>query len=96
MTPKKPPNFYDVGDVQVRVFEHHVALWMQMGEAWVKRVVPMEDVDGMRMIPAYELVNRQGVHLRIDIEGRHIPEDIRAKMDATLKKAHVLWLLHGK
>lgn len=96
----KPKNFYEVGEVQVRVFEHHVALWMKMGGAWVKRMVQMRKLtsndNGKPMMDSYELVNAQGVHLPIDIETQHIPENIRNTMDATIKKAHVLWLLHNK
>lgn len=95
----KPKNFYEVGEVQVRVFEHHVALWMPMDKAWVKRMVQMRKVTASSnegMMDRYEIVNAQGVHLPIDIETQHIPENIRNTMDATIKKAHVLWLLHNK
>jgi hypothetical protein len=93
----KPKNFYEVGDVQVRVFDNAVALWMQMGNAWVKRTIQMRVLtkDGP-MLDQFELINTQGVMTHANIERKHIAEDVLAKMDAVIDKARTLWILHSK
>lgn len=95
----KPDNFYEVGDVQVRVFDNAVALWVQMGPAWAKRTIQMRKVtsspnDGM--LDQYDLINTNGSMSHAAIERKHIAEDVLAKMDATVEKARVLWVLHKK
>ncbi len=95
----KPSNFYEVGDVQVRVFDNAVALWVQWGALWAKRTIQMRKVttspnDGM--LDRYDIISTQGAMTHAAIERKHISDEVLAKMDATVEKARVLWLLHGR
>lgn len=95
----KPKNFYEVGDVQVRVFDNAVTLWIQMGNAWVKRTIQMRKLAGDNdkpMVDSYELINTQGTMTHAAVERKHMSDEVLAKLDGTVKKAHALWLLHDK